>query len=327
MSVLNCLEDLAIAPLPNHAQIQLTGSDAFSFMHRLSTQNCQTPQSGQGCLNALLTPKGRFVGLLHQVVLPNNSALLLGGQGQQQQIEQWLNKHLFIENVQFCSVNKQNIIWWVAGKKAASKLTRLLGQSPPAEPWQCLLHNNDYIFRTFNCVDSHGQPVPAWLLRIRHTRGNSLIDALTSQANPHVLSADEAEAIRIAAGIPRYDNEINDQTNPLQLGLQAAIDINKGCYVGQEVMSRLITYKKVKDRLVKIMCHEQAYQQLRVGQRLLLHNQQAGQITSVSPLFTPGVAVALALVKLPVDTTLPSDALVVQSNQTDSVSVRLHTSS
>ena len=88
MSVLDCLQNIALAPLPGYAQIQLTGADAFSFLHRLSTQNCHGLQPGHSCLNALLTPKGRFVSLLHQAVLPDNSLLLLGGDNQQQQIEQ-----------------------------------------------------------------------------------------------------------------------------------------------------------------------------------------------------------------------------------------------
>ena len=46
--------------------------------------------------------------------------------------------------------------------------------------------------------------------------------------------------------------EINEYYNPLEAGLKKYINFNKGCYIGQEVIARLDTYSKVKNRLVLI---------------------------------------------------------------------------
>ena len=325
MSVLDCLQKIAVAPLAGYAHIQLTGADALSFLHRLSTQNCRGLQPGHGCLNAVLTPKGRFVGVLHQAVLPDNSVLLVGGCNQQQHIQQWLEDHLFTEEVQLHDVSNQYTLWWVMGQQATNRFQQLLNHPPPLAPWQCLLHNGDVIMRTFACIDAYEKQVPAWLVCARHTPTNSLMNALQSHDNSHTLHPDEIETVRIASGIPSYDNEINNHTNPLQLGLHAAIDTDKGCYVGQEVISRLITYNKVKGQLVKITCNEQAHQQLHIGQRVLVGQQQQidiGHVTSVSPLYTPQAAIALALVQPPTGTTLPTNGWI-QHNKTSNSRISL----
>ena len=64
------------------------------------------------------------------------------------------------------------------------------------------------------------------------------------------------EALRIKAGVPVYGREMGESYNPLEAGLIGAIDFEKGCYIGQEVIARLDTYDKVQKILVslKVSC-------------------------------------------------------------------------
>jgi folate-binding protein YgfZ len=49
-----------------------------------------------------------------------------------------------------------------------------------------------------------------------------------------------AESLRIEAGVPRWGAELTEDTLPPEAGLdETAIDYNKGCYIGQEVISRI----------------------------------------------------------------------------------------
>ena len=57
---------------------------------------------------------------------------------------------------------------------------------------------------------------------------------------------------RIGAGAPAWGAEIDGKANPLELLLWEAIDWDKGCYVGQEVVARLANYEKIQRRLVRI---------------------------------------------------------------------------
>jgi folate-binding protein YgfZ len=64
------------------------------------------------------------------------------------------------------------------------------------------------------------------------------------------LSPQEYEELRVSEGIPAFPNELNELRNPLEAGLRSLVSWTKGCYVGQEVIARLDTYKKVQQRLV-----------------------------------------------------------------------------
>ncbi|MBV9127041.1 MAG: hypothetical protein JO117_03030 [Verrucomicrobia bacterium] len=67
------------------------------------------------------------------------------------------------------------------------------------------------------------------------------------------LAAAEIEAWRIAAGIPRWGAELDENTLLPEAGLEArAVDYNKGCYVGQEVISRLKSVGHVNRRLHRL---------------------------------------------------------------------------
>jgi len=71
------------------------------------------------------------------------------------------------------------------------------------------------------------------------------------------LSSDDVENIRIEQGIPRWGAELDENTLPPEAGLDRThIDYHKGCYIGQEVISRLKSIGHVNRRLVGFVCTE-----------------------------------------------------------------------
>ena len=78
------------------------------------------------------------------------------------------------------------------------------------------------------------------------------ISADLQAAGAASISAQTAEALRIAQARPAHGSEMNDTYNPLEAGLIGAIDFHKGCYIGQEVIARLDTYHKVQKYLVSL---------------------------------------------------------------------------
>ena len=68
-----------------------------------------------------------------------------------------------------------------------------------------------------------------------------------------LLSPDEMERKRIAAGIPAVPVDIGPADLPNEGGLEVeAISYTKGCYLGQEVMARLKSMGQVRRRLVRV---------------------------------------------------------------------------
>lgn len=110
-------------------------------------------------------------------------------------------------------------------------------------------------------------------------------------------STDEAEASRIAAGIPAWGSELEAGMLPPEAGLDRTdISYAKGCYIGQEVISRIKSAGKVNRRLTKLSVPESAA--CKAGDPLLTaEGSEAGAVTSVSPIAADGRRFLLGYVK------------------------------
>jgi folate-binding protein YgfZ len=97
------------------------------------------------------------------------------------------------------------------------------------------------------------------------------------------VPAELYEILRVESGFPLFGNELNEQHNPLEANLLHLVNFKKGCYIGQEVIARLDSYNKVKQRLMGF----KSPLSIPVGCELVAEGNVIGEITSsaVSPMF------------------------------------------
>jgi folate-binding protein YgfZ len=90
-----------------------------------------------------------------------------------------------------------------------------------------------------------------------------------------------AETVRIEAGIPRYGLDMDESNLPLEAGLESsAISFNKGCYIGQEVVSRIKTYSEVAKALRGLRLPDGLTALPQKGEKLYANGKEVGYITS-----------------------------------------------
>jgi len=65
----------------------------------------------------------------------------------------------------------------------------------------------------------------------------------------NLLNSNDLKLWKINQAIPSLGMEINEKNNPLELGLQDLIDFNKGCYLGQETMSKIKNVSSLKQEI------------------------------------------------------------------------------
>lgn len=136
---------------------------------------------------------------------------------------------------------------------------------------------------------------PLWHLVPKADRERARTDFLTKGA--HEMSASEFESWRIARELPFSENEINAQFQPLQLGLFDVIHWAKGCYIGQEVVSRLESKDRAQKTLLGLKVPESVWKTLKKGD-IFATEQGDALITSVAPLYLDNEANALAVMKV-----------------------------
>jgi len=122
---------------------------------------------------------------------------------------------------------------------------------------------------------------------------DTLMDELRD-AGVTTLGPMAIEALRIEAGTPRFGTDMTADTIPLEAGIEGrAISMTKGCYVGQEVIIRILHrgHGRVARRLVRLTVDSAVVPPM--GSSLAVDGREVGVITSAA--YSPRLDRAVAL--------------------------------
>ena len=122
-------------------------------------------------------------------------------------------------------------------------------------------------------------------------------DPPTSWNDCSPSSSAELDCWRNMQGWPLGDQELTGDTNPFELGLTQWIELNKGCYLGQETVAKLASRGGVKQELRCWRSTAREETVLASGDQLSLNDSRAGVITSVSRDDATGICFGLAFVR------------------------------
>ena len=129
-----------------------------------------------------------------------------------------------------------------------------------------------------NNFQSWKDSTPAWIDKSDLTQNKiSEYDKLTKK---------ELEIWKIKQGIPGFGREINGETNPYELGLGDILNLDKGCYLGQEAIARFFRSKSLKFQLRYWEAYGEA-ENFNIGKKFFNTNQdnemkkKVGFITSL----------------------------------------------
>ncbi len=115
------------------------------------------------------------------------------------------------------------------------------------------------------------------------------------------VSREVVDAIRIERGVAQWGVDFDDQTLPAEAGLEErAVSFTKGCYIGQEVVSRMHSVGSPSRRLCLLATAESEFPDWILGAKLFSledGEKQKGEITSVGYSFALDKPVALGYLK------------------------------
>ncbi|MEY2906812.1 MAG: hypothetical protein RLZZ408_1283, partial [Verrucomicrobiota bacterium] len=113
-----------------------------------------------------------------------------------------------------------------------------------------------------------------------------------------LLDLSVVEALRIERGIPKWGAELTGETLPPEAGLDRThIDYDRGCYPGQEVISRLKSIGRVNRLLHRLRCLASAGGKLAPGMGIITgEGNEVGEVTSSAAGITDESACALGYV-------------------------------
>jgi folate-binding protein YgfZ len=224
-------EEAAIGAIAPRQQIAVAGPDRATYLQGLLTNDIPALSAGTGCYSAWLTPQGRMLTDMH--VLESGGMILLDVPSETAEATRdRLEQFIFTENVQVELLAGKLTGVWIHGPKAASVIERVKGMTGLAG-WRDYQHA-----QSVARIDQVG--VPGFVVYVEPAGERELIAALID-AGAHEVSRDALDAARIEAGYPVFGVDMTDDTIPLEAGIEdRAISMSKGCYVGQEVIIRVL---------------------------------------------------------------------------------------
>jgi aminomethyltransferase len=85
---------------------------------------------------------------------------------------------------------------------------------------------------------------------------------------------------RIVAGIPLFGLDIRERDLPQETEQMRALNFNKGCYVGQEIVERIRSRGNVHRKFTGFMV--EGAKPIEAGAKILAGEKEVGEITSVA---------------------------------------------
>ena len=279
-------EEAAIGAVAPRHQIAVAGPDRATYLQGLLTNDIPALSPGTGCYSAWLTPQGRMLTDMH--VLESGSLILLDVPAETTEAtRERLEQFIFTEDVQVASLAESLTGIWIHGPKAADVLERVSGRPDTTGPtglaaWPDYRHTQlEFREQPVSVARIDQLGVPGFCVYVERVREQDLIAALTS-AGARVVSAQAIEAARVEAGYPVFGVDMTDDTIPLEAGIEdRAISLTKGCYVGQEVIIRVLHrgHGRVVRKLVGLRIEGPVPQR---GARLFAADRDVGFVTSAA---------------------------------------------
>lgn len=267
-------QGVALVDRSHWGRIRVGDEDRIRFLHNQSTNDFQRLKPGEGCDTVFVTSTARTIDLVTAYVM-EDAVLLLVSPNRRQYLIDWLDRYIFFaDKVQLTDVTMDTATFSLIGPESDALLHQfgdgaIIGQ--PLATHQ-LLQLGDIQVRV--AVGS-GLASPGYTLIVPARDAATLWSNIVS-AGAVPLGDRVWQQLRIEQGRPAPDYELSEDYNPLEAGLWHFISFNKGCYIGQETIARLNTYKGVKQQLWGIRLNAAA----EPGSVITVGDEKVGKLTS-----------------------------------------------
>lgn len=286
------IERVAFFRQPQASYLRLSGPDRSAFLQRQTTNDLGCLEPGKVLLTVLTSPTARILDVF---------ALLQEGEGDAGVIEiiplpgrpghaaRYLKSRIFFnDKVRVSDDSEQFVQYDLLGPQTVEALRQVGVEAlPEMDRWITAPYGDGELR-----VLASGGPLGLGNRVLVPAGAAEGFEQALLDAGAERLAPESYLILRVEAGLPEAGYELTEDFTPLEINLTSAVADNKGCYTGQEVIARQITYDKVTQLLRGLRLEFPVPPESRVW----VDGKNAGVITSAveSPRFGP---IALAVIK------------------------------
>jgi folate-binding protein YgfZ len=276
----------------DRGRLRIEGADRTSFLQALLTNDLAALTPAQGVYAAYLTPQGRMIADMRLYARPG-SILADVPATVAAALAARLDALIFSEDARVTDASAEWAAVTVAGRQAPALLATAAGVDAGTLTGLPTLGVAEA--RSLVIVKTDEAEGGAFDVFVESNGRAALIDRLQA-AGIEPIGGDVIDVLRIEAGRPAFGRDMDEHTIPLEAGLlDRAISLTKGCYVGQEVIVRVLHRGggRVAKRLVKLAFDAGLEAPPAPGTPLRIDGRESGRITSAARSPRLGRVVAL----------------------------------
>jgi folate-binding protein YgfZ len=273
--------------------IRIAGDDRLDFLQRQTTNDAGQLSLDQAVLTVLTSPTARILDVFYLLHLPDTIGVVTLPHRSESTTRYLKSRIFFMDKVTVELASQDFAQVDIIGPESDSI-------------WQRLGMERSISSNQVSSLNFNSSGLLTWGLNPEYALGSRILvpaqsldlflDFLTTSGSMS-LRDDEYQVLRVEHGLPAADSELSEDYTPLEVGLRGAVSERKGCYTGQEVLARQVTYDKITRQLRRV-CLDGP---MSPGARLWSTNGDAvGELTSVVDSPRLG-AVGLAIIKRPHD--------------------------
>ncbi|MFN2445422.1 MAG: folate-binding protein YgfZ [Vicinamibacterales bacterium] len=259
--------------------LRVAGADRVTWLQGLLTNDVAALGPGEAGYAAYLTPQGRMTSDMRVVALPD-AVLMDVPSPLAASLRERLEGLVFAEDVHVDDLSSSVLVVDLHGPSSSDAVEALKDHLSPVD----------------HVVRDRSSGATAWAMYVPRDGVPAVVDAL-AELDVLEVSLATLEVVRIEAGIPRFLVDMREDTIPLEAGIEdRAISFTKGCYVGQEIIVRVVQRGsgRVARRLVGFAFSDG--ETGLAGDRVVSAGRDVGRLTSVAWSPTLGHAIALGYV-------------------------------
>ncbi|MGD0270644.1 MAG: glycine cleavage T C-terminal barrel domain-containing protein [Candidatus Sulfotelmatobacter sp.] len=262
------------------AWISLTGGDRVRWMNGMVTNNIRDLAIGHGVYAFLLNPQGRILGDMY-VYNQGERLIVETDRSQVEKIIATFDHYIIMDDVEVANISDKQTALGVAGPNARAIVNKAGIEVPNLEPLQMITPQCNCDCDCVGCTvirdqDAAQESYEIWLApQDVYKTWETLIAA---GATP--IGSEALEMQRIVAGIPLYGVDIRERDLPQETEQTRALNFNKGCYVGQEIVERIRSRGNVHRKFTGFVAEGSA--PIAAGEKIVSGEKEVGEITSVA---------------------------------------------
>jgi len=285
--------DCGVYDLGYREKISLTGADRVRWLNGMVTNNIRDLAAGHGVYSFLLNPQGRILGDLY-AYNRGESILVDTDADQLEKMISTFDHYIIMDDVEITKLGGHMTALGVAGPKSRATLHAAGIQVPEARTLEVVAPKCECDCGCLECsvVRNDHPGNESYEIWIAPHDVLKLWQALVAAgAKPVGWEAQEID--RVVSGIPRYGVDLRDRDLPQETEQDRALNFNKGCYVGQEIVERIRSRGAVHRKFSGFLMDRAL--EIPLGTKIVAGEKEVGEVTSAAEVNLDGRQRTVAL--------------------------------